>query len=217
VDLENIRKRQKKLRRDTGDKEILTVSQISGFFIPDWASGTEKDRSKGSQQHKEIEDDAEEISEEEMWERIKDEGAFPEWFVRAEYSKYDVVLSGKIDFAYFRDGKPELVIERKYPREKNLNKVYQSEKVQAWTYSFMLEQAGFQTESLDYVITKLPRETPLGKAQELDQILIKASAKNNLQSRVNDLKSDTTFNLYGQRYSSDQRISDLRDAVNSQV
>ncbi|MFB6145485.1 MAG: hypothetical protein ABEJ99_03180 [Candidatus Nanohaloarchaea archaeon] len=206
------------LRNSPGDKNVLSVSQVSKHFIPDWATGTKKDRSQGTQQHQEIEDEAEEISEEEMWRRIEDEGGFPEWFVRTEYPYRDnVVLSGLIDFAYFQNGKPELIIERKYPREKNLDTVYQSEKVQAWTYSFMLDQAGFQTDNLDYVIVKLPRGTPKERAIELDKVLVQASVQGDLQDRLAGLKDEAPFNLHGRSYSPSHRLQDVKEAVENVV
>lgn len=216
MDLDRIRRHQKELRKQRAEKKVVSVSDVSSHFIPDYATGTSTDTTKGTQKHREIEKRAEKISKDEMWRKIMDEGGFPEWFVRSICSfNQKIVLSGKIDMTYFRNGRPELVIERKYPREKNLDKTYQSEKVQAWTYSYMLDEAGFDTSNLDYTILKMPRTATHGEAKQVDEALIKFSNKGVLEDKIDSIADDAPFNIYGKKYSRDQHIEDLKDAINA--
>lgn len=172
--LQEIRSEQEELLKNPGAVEIVRVSDVAKYFIPDWATGSKESRNKGTAKHEEVEEEAETISKDELWEQIEaDDGIFPEFLICAKSpSDSEVVLSGKIDMVCFKEGKPVLVLERKFPNPRNLYTVYESEKVQAYTYCLMLDQAGFDTSDLKYCILKMDRDTPQDARRAFDARLI---------------------------------------------
>lgn len=217
MEIESIRRKQKKLRKDIPERKILSVSDISSYFLPNTAKGSYQDKKRGSSKHRRIEKKIKSVNETRRWEIIKDEGGFPEWFIRSTSSlERKIVLSGKIDMIYFRDSFPELVIERKFPRETNLKTVYKNERFQAWLYSYMLENIGFETEKLDYAVLKMPETSTLKEAREVDKTLFELSKQGTLHEKSGNI-SDAPFTLFTSNYSSEDYEDQLNKIIKEKL
>lgn len=220
TDLDTIRSAQEELLQEE-DRPRVSVSSIAGYFIPDHATGSEEDKSVGTARHKSREEDGEVIAEEEAWDSMQKEVTILEWPIVAEYPTEDVVIIGKVDGTYFKSGTPRIVLERKYPRPHNLDRCYESEIVQAWTYCRLFDLAGFNTSELSYFVVKTDRAIPDEEDRKIFPALQYAQSKEGLSpeaaaSRVSESISVQNM-IRGASYDPKQYEGKLQKAVSSLV
>jgi hypothetical protein len=108
-----------------------------------------EEKISGTQAHEALTMDALKADRSSLWEKIfLDKPIFVlEMLLLAKYK--NVLLAGKPDSVLFKEGIPLLVLEYKFSKS---DVAYPSYHVQAQTYGFLLEQMGFNTERLSYVI-----------------------------------------------------------------
>jgi hypothetical protein len=212
---DEIKKRCEDLMGASPGGQVVQVSAVGKYFIPDSATGTKADMQAGTNKHQEREDEMDDIAWEDTWDELTEEVTISEWFIRSPVPGHDgIILSGKIDAVQFLDSRPTFVLERKFPRERNLDTVYPSERVQAWTYCYMLDALEFQTDDLQYCVLKLPRSIDKDDADRFDQRLFGAAKKGDLDTAAkaveDELGNGTAFT---KQFAVDDHKEDFEEAL----
>lgn len=111
----------------------------------------------GSERHKAAIEHAHEITWEELWTEIEERPDVHPIEMGLYGYRDSVHLVGRPDYLAFRNHVPRVIIERKFSNAPD--QVYKSEALQAWLYCYLLDEMGFETEHLTYVVVKMPRST----------------------------------------------------------
>lgn len=136
------------------------MRQVHGRVVTD-------EMSKGKETHESAAVDKEEITREELWERV-DSGDLYTFLEEFFVTKVDDFLQvGKLDAVQFDEGKPQLVFDRKttwYPE-----KLYANQRIQTWLYGFLFDQLGLDTSDLQIAILRHQRHIHPEMAVALQQ------------------------------------------------
>lgn len=107
------------------------------------------DKQIGRDMHEALREQTVSTTPDEMWDYIETESrvAFAEFRASAEIS--EVYLLGQADYVRFDDGRPTVLIETMTSGRPT---PYPSQQMQAWLYARILDEMGFDTNDLCYVI-----------------------------------------------------------------
>ena len=146
------------------DRSLVIASDVASQFYCEkkvemqYLHGKVETEAKtvGTQAHLNLTQDSVKVKRAELWRKIY--GAKPvfalEMFLLAKYG--DVLLAGKPDSVFFKQGSPLVVFEYKFSRS---SVAYPSYHVQAQTYGVLLANMGFDTSQLFYAIVVADPET----------------------------------------------------------
>jgi CRISPR/Cas system-associated exonuclease Cas4 (RecB family) len=132
-----------------------------------------KAKAIGTEAHERLTEDSVKVKREQLWQAIYgDKPIFAlEMFLLAKYG--DDLLAGKPDSVLFKRGFPHLLFEYKFSRS---DVDYLSYHVQAQTYCVLLENMGFNTGKLSYVIVVADPKTK--GSRELRRAVVSTVLKN---------------------------------------
>ncbi len=170
--MELIRKAQSSNGNLRFDKNYVIASEIAEQFYCEekldleYAIGkveTEVMR-EGTQLHEKITEDYLKVSYKEVWENII---TCPNYGIAemSFFAEYKEILVGKPDFVMFENGDPLLLFEYKFSKYKQ---PFPSYEVQGKTYGFILNQLGFNTDSLYYAIVIASRTINREQLKKMD-------------------------------------------------
>lgn len=129
------------------------------------------------------------------------------------YGKTDsVYLIGCPDYLAFRNHSPRVLIERKFSGAPDY--VYKNEAFQAWLYCYLLDEMGFDTERLTYVVVKIPRsKTPVTPLLQLaDQLVVEEVLADGTEASFEPLP-DEPIQAYPTAYTRQEHYEDLQWAL----
>jgi len=185
--LNQLRDQQGKSSKLRFNRSIVIASDIAEQFYcekkveMEYLHGEVETEAKniGTEAHENLTEDSMRVKREELWRKIY--GAKPvfalEMFLLAKYG--DVVLAGKPDSVLFMRGFPLVVFEYKFSRS---GVDYRSYHVQTRTYGVLLENMGFDTSRLFYVIVVADPKTR--GSRELKKNVVRTVAENGLSEAV---------------------------------
>jgi CRISPR/Cas system-associated exonuclease Cas4 (RecB family) len=163
------------------NRSAVVASDIAGQFYCEkkvemgYLHGEVETEAKaiGTEAHEKLTEDSVKVKREQLWRAIYGEKPIfaLEMFLLAKYG--DALLAGKPDSVLFKRGFPRVLFEYKFSRS---DVDYLSYHVQAQTYCVLLENMGFNTGKLSYVIVVADPRTK--GSRELRRVVVSTVLKN---------------------------------------
>lgn len=165
TDIEVLGERQDALLEEArdGSQATIPVHKIATQFYcekqvdlaREYGDRTSPEMAAGTEAHEAATAEATEVARDEMWTRIAS-GEFVGYLETLfALDIGDHVTVGKPDTVYFANCQPVVLVERK--TTKSPENAYPSQTMQSWLYCYMLDEMGFDTDLLRFVILTHPR------------------------------------------------------------